>query len=99
MGILCSLTVTQGAVPGATAAYERKIRELAARADLQKALQEKRKQQEQEKKQLQELAAASMTKEEPVQVAIKEPNQEPKQKQLEQTDLGEEKLPRHVVAL
>jgi len=45
MGVSCSLTTSQGAVPGATAAYERKIRELAARADLQKALQRQRKRQ------------------------------------------------------
>jgi len=41
MGILCQLTVDEGATPGASIAYERKIRELAARADLQKELQRK----------------------------------------------------------
>ena len=40
MGILCRLTVAQGAVPGAAESYERKIRDLAARAELQKTLQE-----------------------------------------------------------
>ena len=39
MGILCQLTVPQGATPGAAALYERKIRDLAVRADLQKELQ------------------------------------------------------------
>jgi hypothetical protein len=38
MGILCNLTVEEGAVPGASVTYERKIRELAARAELQKSL-------------------------------------------------------------
>ena len=36
MGILCQLTADQGAKPGAVAAYECKIKELAAHADLQK---------------------------------------------------------------
>mmetsp|Transcript_14466 Transcript_14466/g.25887 ORF Transcript_14466/g.25887 Transcript_14466/m.25887 type:complete len:731 (+) Transcript_14466:392-2584(+) len=40
MGILCRLTVEEGATPGASVAYERKIRELAARAEIQKTLQE-----------------------------------------------------------
>lgn len=40
MGILCRLTVEEGATPGAAAAYERKIRDLAARAELQKTLLE-----------------------------------------------------------
>eukprot|EP00934_Nitzschia_sp_Nitz4_P004160 Nitzschia sp. Nitz4//scaffold167_size49223//19404//21510//NITZ4_007033-RA/size49223-augustus-gene-0.2-mRNA-1//-1//CDS//3329538269//4150//frame0 len=40
MGILCRLTVEEGATPGAALAYERKIRELAARAELQKTLLE-----------------------------------------------------------
>ena len=40
MGILCRLTVEEGAVPGAAACYERKIRDLAARAELQKTLLE-----------------------------------------------------------
>ena len=48
MGILCKLTVQQGAVPGAAATYERKIRELAVRADLQKELQRRKQQQQQE---------------------------------------------------
>jgi hypothetical protein len=38
MGILCRLTVEEGATPGYSAGYERKIRDLAARADLQKTL-------------------------------------------------------------
>lgn len=40
MGISCRLTTEQGAKPGAAEAYERQLQELAARADLQKALQE-----------------------------------------------------------
>ena len=40
MGILCRLTVEEGATPGAARTYERKIRELAARAELQKTLLE-----------------------------------------------------------
>ena len=40
MGILCRLTVEEGATPGASALYERKIRDLAARAELQKTLLE-----------------------------------------------------------
>ena len=40
MGILCHLTVEEGATPGAATRYERKIRDLAARAELQKTLQE-----------------------------------------------------------
>jgi hypothetical protein len=40
MGILCNLTVEQGATPGASVAYERKIRELAVRAELQKSMQD-----------------------------------------------------------
>jgi hypothetical protein len=43
MGILCQLTVEQGAIPGAGSAYERKIRDLAARADLQRFLHHRRK--------------------------------------------------------
>jgi hypothetical protein len=39
MGVLCQLTVEQGALPGASAAYERKLRDLAARANLQRELQ------------------------------------------------------------
>jgi hypothetical protein len=42
MGILCSLTVEDGATPGAATSYERKIRDLAARADLQKELQKRK---------------------------------------------------------
>ena len=38
MGILCRLTVEQGAIPGHAAAYDRKIRDLAARAELQKSI-------------------------------------------------------------
>jgi hypothetical protein len=40
MGILCGLTVEEGATPGSSAIYKRKIRDLAARAELQKSLQE-----------------------------------------------------------
>ena len=40
MGILCRLTVQEGATPGAANTYERKIRDLAARAELQKTLLE-----------------------------------------------------------
>ena len=36
MGILCQLKVEEGATAGAASAYERKIKDLAARADLQK---------------------------------------------------------------
>lgn len=38
MGVSCQLTVAQGATPGASAAYDRKIRSLAFRADIQQAL-------------------------------------------------------------
>jgi hypothetical protein len=38
MGILCQLTVEQGGMPGASEAYNRKIRDLAARAELQKTM-------------------------------------------------------------
>lgn len=40
MGILCRLTVEEGATPGAAALYERRIRDLAARAEVQKTLLE-----------------------------------------------------------
>lgn len=43
VGILCTLTVEQGATPGASEAYDRKIRALAARAELQKTLLEDKK--------------------------------------------------------
>lgn len=42
MGILCTLSEEQGAVPGASEAYERKIRDLAFRAECQKGLQQQR---------------------------------------------------------
>lgn len=42
MGVLCQLKVSEGAIPGAAAAYERSIRELAVRADLHRALQRRR---------------------------------------------------------
>lgn len=42
IGILCTLTVEQGAIPGASEKYERKIRELAARAELQKELSKRK---------------------------------------------------------
>ena len=48
MGILCSLTEKDGAKPGAAATYDRKIRELAARADLQKEIQKHKQQQQQQ---------------------------------------------------
>jgi Tesmin/TSO1-like CXC domain, cysteine-rich domain len=38
MGVLCKLSVQEGATPGAGVKYERKIRDLAARADLQRHL-------------------------------------------------------------
>jgi hypothetical protein len=38
MGILCTLTVEDGAIPGAAANYDRKIQELASRAQLQKEM-------------------------------------------------------------
>lgn len=38
MGILCTLTVEQGASAGASEAYSRKIRDLAARAEVQKSM-------------------------------------------------------------
>lgn len=38
MGILCQLTVDEGATAGAASAYERKIKDLAVRADLQKEM-------------------------------------------------------------
>ena len=44
MGILCSLTVEDGAKPGAAATYDRKIRELAARAELQKEVRRQKEQ-------------------------------------------------------
>mmetsp|Transcript_547 Transcript_547/g.1400 ORF Transcript_547/g.1400 Transcript_547/m.1400 type:complete len:800 (-) Transcript_547:483-2882(-) len=40
MGIRCELSVDQGAVPGSSEKYEKKIRDIAARADLQKSLQQ-----------------------------------------------------------
>lgn len=40
MGILCCLTVEQGGLPGRAEVYDRKIRNLAARAEIQKSLQE-----------------------------------------------------------
>jgi hypothetical protein len=42
MGILCTLTEQQGASPGASEAYERKIRDLAFRAEVQRGLQEQK---------------------------------------------------------
>jgi hypothetical protein len=38
MGILCTLTIEQGASAGASDAYSRKIRDLAARAEVQKSM-------------------------------------------------------------
>jgi len=38
MGVACQLTVPQGALPGAAIAYERKIRDLATRAELQRVV-------------------------------------------------------------
>lgn len=43
MGILCTLTVEQGATPGTSEAYDRKIRALAARAEIHKTLLEDKK--------------------------------------------------------
>jgi hypothetical protein len=48
MGIMCRLTVEQGAIPGAAAVYDRKIRDLAARAELQRALQLRKQQQDEQ---------------------------------------------------
>ena len=42
MGILCNLTVEQGAIPGAADAYERKLRALAVRAEAQRNRAEER---------------------------------------------------------
>ena len=42
MGVLCCLTTEDGATPLASAIYERKIRELAVRADLQRELQRRK---------------------------------------------------------
>ncbi|CAB9525540.1 tesmin/TSO1-like CXC [Seminavis robusta] len=42
MGILCCLSVDDGATPGAAASYEQMIRNLAARAELQKELQKRK---------------------------------------------------------
>jgi hypothetical protein len=39
MGVLCQLTEAEGATAGASASYERKLRDLAARANLQRELQ------------------------------------------------------------
>jgi len=38
MGILCQLTVEEGATAGAASAYERKIKDLAVRAEMQKEM-------------------------------------------------------------
>lgn len=38
MGVLCQLTTKQGALPGAAAIYDRKIKDLASRADMQKSI-------------------------------------------------------------
>jgi hypothetical protein len=43
MGILCTVTVEEGAIPGAVEKYERKIRRLASRAELQKTMLEDKK--------------------------------------------------------
>lgn len=36
MGLACQLTMNQGAIPGAVLAYQRRLYDLAARAELQK---------------------------------------------------------------
>ena len=54
MGVECQLSVGQGAVPGAVAAYDRKLQELAARADLQRDMR-----QQQHQDQQQQIQAAS----------------------------------------
>lgn len=46
MGIWCTLTEKEGALPGATEAYRRKIQDLAARAELQRGLQQQQNQRE-----------------------------------------------------
>lgn len=45
MGILCTLSVEDGAIPGSADAYERKIKDLAARAELQRSLMQRKDQQ------------------------------------------------------
>ena len=40
MGILCCLTVEQGAIPGMSLGYDCKIRDLAQRAEIQKTMLE-----------------------------------------------------------
>ncbi|KAG7344412.1 Tesmin/TSO1-like CXC domain protein [Nitzschia inconspicua] len=57
MGILCDVTVDQGAVPGASDNYLRKIRELAARAELQKTILEDKKKRAEKLAQLTEVTA------------------------------------------
>lgn len=42
MGVLCSLTEKEGAIPGHAAGYVRKIADLAARAELQQRIQKER---------------------------------------------------------
>lgn len=54
MGVLCQLTVSQGAKVGAASSYRRKLMELAARADLQKELKQENEQQQQAQAQEQE---------------------------------------------
>jgi hypothetical protein len=40
MGIWCTLTEKEGAIPGAAEAYNRKLQDLAVRAELQKLQQQ-----------------------------------------------------------
>ena len=64
MGILCRLTVSEGAVPGSAVTYERKIRALAARAELQKTINEDKRERTERlaQQQQQHMGATSMAK-------------------------------------
>ena len=48
MGVECRLSVEQGARPGAVVSYDRKLQELAARAELQRDLRHHQQQQQQQ---------------------------------------------------
>ena len=52
MGFFCQLTVAQGAKPGAADIYERELNNLAARAELNKSLQEQNAKERQEREKL-----------------------------------------------
>ena len=75
MGILCQLTVLEGAKPGAVSSYERKIRELAARAEVQKEIQRMNKKKKQDARRPPEensgtTIAPSVTADQPVVEAV-----------------------------